>query len=500
MVGVKIMKTINLKDFGVVCKEFRGDKAAINGYLSHMSQRECEIKSIEVDTFIRLFDSISLNEKNHIKYNGFHSNYVIPQIGKEFDLLRVSNYQVLNIELKSTMTKNTVNQLSRNLYYFSVIEAEIAIFLYVMDVNKLYKFERNTLIEVEFNVLTDLIEYENVSYAEDLDEIFKVSNFLVSPLNSTDKFLKGQYFLTTGQAFVRKSIFEKLDLGEQFIALDAKAGTGKTLLLYDIALELALENNVLVIHCANLCNGHFILNQSVKNLTIISAKQARLHKDLCSYDYVLLDEAHRFYARQLSSLISEIESSRIQCIFSLDDEQRLAKSEVRFDNGKRIREMAQNNVFKLRGKIRTNKEIASFVVSLFDLSKSGNQYKYKNVDVVFAENHGEAKLMIESYVQQGYEYINITPSVVVSSSLDILNFGHSSHSAIGQEFDNVITYINQYYFYHNGRLSFKQGPNPDHYLTKLLYQNLTRVREKLCLVVVGNKQVFKTIFNILTKK
>ncbi len=42
-----------------------------------------------------------------------------------------------------------------------------------------------------------------------------------------------------------------------FFCITANAGTGKTLLMYDIAKELiSLGNNILIIHCGKLNGGH----------------------------------------------------------------------------------------------------------------------------------------------------------------------------------------------------------------------------------------------------
>lgn len=74
-------------------------------YEQVLSKRDEEIKfrREEIETIKRLVDcisdSISLKE-----LDGFFYSFSIPQIGKEFDLLKIeTNKVVLNIELKSRM-------------------------------------------------------------------------------------------------------------------------------------------------------------------------------------------------------------------------------------------------------------------------------------------------------------------------------------------------------------------------------------------------------------
>ena len=43
----------------------------------------------------------------------------------------------------------------------------------------------------------------------------------------------------------------------------------------------------------------------------------------------------------------------------------------------------------------------------------------------------------------------------------------------------------------------KEHPNPDYLYSKLLFQGLTRVREKLAIIVIDNEDVFGKILNII---
>lgn len=65
-----------------------------------------DLKQQEKTTINRLCNLIkSTNFSPHL-FENYYLNYQIPQIGKEFDLLRISDKLVINIELKSEAISN----------------------------------------------------------------------------------------------------------------------------------------------------------------------------------------------------------------------------------------------------------------------------------------------------------------------------------------------------------------------------------------------------------
>ena len=87
-----------------------------------------------------------------------------------------------------------------------------------------------------------------------INELFNPSDYLVSPFNSTEKFINGNYFLTVQQENIFHDIQKKLqDSTTNFIALTGSAGTGKTLLTYHIAKHyMHMGKRVLVFIVHNL--------------------------------------------------------------------------------------------------------------------------------------------------------------------------------------------------------------------------------------------------------
>lgn len=54
-----------------------------------------------------------------------------------------------------------------------------------------------------------------------------------------------------------------------------------------------------------------------------------------------------------------------------------------------------------------------------------------------------------------------------------------------------------FYYDKKGHLTAIEHPNPDYLYKKLLFQGVTRVREKLVLIVIDNQPVFENILNLL---
>lgn len=182
-----------------------------------------------------------LNEHSQeVNTDGFCLGFKIPQISKEFDLLRFSKDLILNIELKSkNKTELEIEkQLVQNLYYlkgFNYEAKEIHLYTYMSENNCLYHLIKNSknvyvLTKNDWNSL--IRDLSNNSEKVNLSNICTANKFLVSPFNNTDKFLNSEYFLTNQQRDFKKTI---LDNYEKNYFIKGQAGTGKTLLAYDIA-------------------------------------------------------------------------------------------------------------------------------------------------------------------------------------------------------------------------------------------------------------------------
>ncbi|MGN1165715.1 MAG: DNA/RNA helicase domain-containing protein [Lachnospiraceae bacterium] len=334
----------------------------------------------------------------------------------------------------------------------------------------------------------------------EIDDLFRPKDFLISPLNTPKKFINNKYFLTQQQEQVQKEILESVKKEEFWIkwGITGKAGTGKTLLLYDLAKECVRYGRCCIIHSGILCEGHNTLNRLLHDIDIISAKHV-IDIDLTQYNFIFIDETQRIYTNTLERVLKEAEENNIHIIFSYDKFQTLSHRE---ENRKIVDKLHELEGFKervLSDKIRTNKEISSFIRLLIDLrDKPKVKYLYKDIDILFANDISSAQEIIDFYRnEKSYVFINYTQSMYKRNTIDMYEDDINTHHVIGQEFDNVLIMLDHNFRYNQeGRLQGKIHPNPDYLFYKLFYQGVSRAREKLCILVVENEELFSHILSI----
>lgn len=430
-------------------------------------------------------------------------NYQIPQIGKEFDLLRISDKTVINIELKSEAISNDdiLKQLERNCYYLSFLKKEIYCYTFVTEdsIDRLYYFDKSTkkINEVDINNLID-----NLAKIADFDEInidglFEPSNYLISPFNKTAEFLKGEYFLTKQQEQIKNTILKKIDENCQnkIFSISGTAGTGKTLLTYDLAKTLQNSGKkVTIIHCAQDNNGIYELRRNGWNIKTIKNYVLNSFPS----DVIIFDESHRINIHQLGNILGN-ESKYM--IFSHDVNQKLNNYAEEVVN--KIETIA--NKHALTDKVRHNKNLVSFIKKFFDLSKIKrddlSKNDYKNISFYYTKELDDARLYVEYLKYLGWEHIYLSNSLRKPEPLDNVKFSsnNSSHQAIGQEYEDVVIVINEHFYYTD---QLKLSYNAYYYYNPLetLFQAITRTRKKLKLVIINNENVYKRCIQIINRE
>ncbi len=156
-------------------------------------------------------------------------------------------------------------------------------------------------------------------------------------------------------------------------------------------------------------------------------------------------------------------------------------------------------VHKLSEKIRTNKEIATFIKMLFNKKRNLKLLSKGNIELNYFKNLEDAKGYLASLDSGDWEVLRFTPSQyknehhVQYSELT----KKTSHKVIGQEFDGVAVTIDHFFTYNeNGELIY--GGGAYYHPTKMLFQNITRARKKLNLVIIGNEELLNRCVYILT--
>ncbi|MET3196941.1 ATP-binding protein [Bacillus sp. OAE603] len=448
---------------------------------------------------------------NHLNVNGirnldnFYIGFKINQVSKQFDLLRIGTNSVVNIELKRVSTPQKIEkQLIQNRYYLHFLGKPVHTFTFVTESAELYEYDHsNTLNITSMENLISKLDSQMIEDIEDIHSLFKPSNYLVSPFNSTDKFISGEYFLTEHQNNIKNDIIKLFTSNsDEYVSVIGKPGTGKTLLTYDLANHYINKGlNVLVVHCGYLNDGHMTLitNYQWNILSIKDFNRIPTHY----FDILIVDEAQRLQDGQLNKIQNIVNHLKAKCIFSYDPAQCFTYSESFRNIGLSIEHNLAKQIHTLTDKIRTNKEIASFIINLFDLSKINSNQSYKNINFQFFNDYQSAKNYAINLSNKGWEVINFTNSLYYRVSYDAFQstVNQNSHAVIGQEYDNVAVFIDEHFYYDvNKKLNAYAVSNGAYAIDKMLYQNLTRTREKLNIIIIKNEIMLSAILQILSPK
>ena len=459
----------------------------------------------EIESLRFLADEFMRNGLTVADMDGFFFSFHIPHIGKEFDLLKLTDKTCLNIELKSSAVseEQIVDQLRKNRYYLGHLGKRILLYTVVTSSIRCYKLSLNDeLVPVDVSEVIKAVRMVAEGYLESIDNLFRASDYLVSPINTPARFIQGEYFLTQAQAQIKKSILNDVDgvLGSAFFHLTGKPGTGKTLLLYDLAKTLAKTGKTLIIHCGKLSPGHDIITDEVNRLSIISAFEL---KDgghpIGGYNYILVDEAHRMFPEFFDKIVESVCANNQVCVWSSDPEQVLSTVERTNDIVGRIKALPPDEEYTLSEKFRINQELATFIARVKNLNlKPETLFDYSNVEVNCANSTQEAQFMLEYYRHKGYVFINYSKSRYGESPYSAYEEDFDTYHVIGQEFDKVVMLMdNSFYYDEEGLLHGIPHPNPDLLYPNLFYQGVTRVRENLALIVVKAPELFEKIVSIL---
>lgn len=490
-----MLKRINIKSI-LHAKDSLND-VAFKEFLKHFG---IEIRDAEIEDLRCL--SIALTDAGCGigDFDRYFVGYKIPQIGKEFDLLRLGRSFLVNIELKSDCPEEKIEkQLIRNKYYLSFLSLKVYSFTFVSASKELYFLQDNgQLKKVQIDLLRKLLSTQEVDGLEDLDDLFNPSDYLVSPFNSTKKFLTGEYFLTSQQENVKTNIVESLKhpKAAKFMSIIGSAGTGKTLLTYDIARSFSDDDKEsIIIHCGQLNDGHLKLIDNGWKIVPIKSYNGLIWSN---FELVIVDEAQRIYQNQLDDIVEKTKASKCCCIFSHDKRQTLAGWEAKRDMSAKIASIPSITQFKLSDKIRTNKEIATFIKMLFNSKRSLPISSDGNIEVNYFNSTDDAKEYMESLDRSKWEVLRFTPSQYNNEHHEKYSDTScsTSHKVIGQEFDGVVVTIDKFFSYDvNGDLIYKGGAYYDP--PKMLFQNISRCRKNLNLVIIANAELLSRCIAIL---
>ncbi len=457
----------------------------------------------EIDCLCEFVCKCLLHDINVAALDDFYAFYKIPHVSKEIDLFKIGTDITINIELKSKFTseERIEKQLVENRYYLSATPSDsVESYIYVLDVG-LFSIQGGKVQTAGWTQFKKHLESLGKAVNMPLENIFTPSRFLVSPVNDVQRFINGSYYLTDHQRNIKKIIINSYLEGENLgFVIQGGAGTGKSLLVYDLAKTMVQKTRrkACVIHCGAMTEVHAKFNESQSSIDLIHAKQVE-SANLKNYSFIGVDEAHRIYKRSFAAFIDKVNEADVPYIVSADERQILSHSE---EERKIIEELQvlipSERFFTLKKRIRSNAEICSFIEAFFDLSKK-KRAAPGHIIPVYAESAEEAQCFLSYYRGKGFQQIDISASIYKRSILDeyVNKESISAHAAIGQEFENVVVPVPDLFFREGGVLVSKPHPYYDYITTRLLYECMTRARTTLALVFDRCEQLYSDALLLL---
>ncbi|MBP5660041.1 MAG: hypothetical protein J6X08_01770, partial [Lachnospiraceae bacterium] len=274
-------------------------------------------------------------------------------------------------------------------------------------------------------------------------------------------------------------------------------GTGKTILLYDIAMELSRWERVCVFHFGSHERELEELDERLKRIDFYYCEAGSRIDVNGDYYAILVDEGHRIDKEALQQIRDFSIRWKAPIIFSYDSEEAVAPEE-RDGYGAALIESIPGFVkFNLTNRIRLNTELSAFIRCVMRVT-GNHRREYPSVMVAYASDTDEAAKIVSNFQKEDYIYIydkTVNPLNAVDGKEAI-----EAGQATCKEFDNVLMLMDDSFVYTpDGYLrAVTEGDDRD-FRVKNIFHGLSRAKEKVALVVLSNEQVFDVLLSILQK-
>ena len=442
----------------------------------HLSGREkpLKVRAWEINSMRALVDQLEKYMPEVYRLRLFYS-FQILRLGKEFDLLQVKENQIVNIELKSgAVSEDAIRrQLIQNRYYLSILGRPVRSYTYISSQNRLVRLTNHDhIVEAEWEQLCAELQEKSADFSGDLEDLFQAEWYLISPLTQPERFLKKEYFLTAQQKDIERQILKSIRIKRGgYYHFSGLPGTGKTLLLYDIAMKLSGRQMVCIIHCGASGQEWKRLHERLRRIIWVSDSQITAEMRLDEYETVLVDEAHLLDKETLENIVEA--AGKRPVIFTSDCEDQLSPEEVDQSVKLGIAKLPEIQTFRLTNRIRTNEEISSFVQNMMHIPDYKSGRRFPHVTVFYANDDQEAANLIQDAKKQEYQ--------------------HLLESEVAEKaYDSVVIILDGNYFYDS-----KKYLRSKKRTVRNLFHQLNSAKEKLMLIVKDNEPFYAMLLGLL---
>lgn len=430
----------------------------LSGRTYFLKMREWELESMKA-----LVRELEMHMQDVHALRFFYS-FQVPRLGKEFDLLQIKDDQIVNIELKSGKVSDEAvrKQLLQNRYYLSVQGKMIQSYTYISSQERLVRLNNHDhIVEADWDQLCLALQRQSKDYEGDIEDLFQAEMYLFSPVTEPERFLNKEYFLTSQQKDIERRILDKIrKVKYGYFWFSGLPGTGKTLLLYDIAMKLSVHQKVCMIHCGETGKEWKILHDRLLRIAFLSDSQLEECPDLKEYSAILVDEAHLLSVKELHRILELSEKHPV--IFSSDDEDMISDEEMDRTMIREIEHLPDIQSFHLTNRIRTNAELSSFIQNMMHLPEKRMVRYYPHIQVVYANDDEEAGILLKGYQNQ-----------------------------------LVFIIDERYYYDEKGYLREQRQKQQEPTAVRMLFHRLNEAREEFAIIVKGNEAVYEVLLDLL---
>ena len=482
-------------------------------------RRYLKIKNWEIEGLRSFSEHLNEHMSDANELN-FYYSFTMPKLGKEFDLLRVNDDFVVDVELKSDNVTDEVvkKQLVQNKYYLSTLGKNMYFYTFISRQNRLVRLSNSgRIVDTEWEELANVLERQKNCFNGHIEELFKEDKYLISPLTDPGRFLRQEYFLTLQQKDIRKAIFKNIRHKDGHIKREFSVqgftglpGTGKTILLYDIAMQLSKGQRVCILHFGShekeleqlderLKRVDFYYCDDIREIIVLKDLAEIIDKDVSQkdetventhilrlkndYSAILIDEGHRVNERSLSSILDLAMLWKIPVIFSYDREDAIAPEERTLSGADLIEDIDGYTKYKLTNRIRMNSELSSFISCVMCIQGRNYIHDYPSVSLVYANDDKEAEILLQNF--EKYGYISIT--------------SRETSAATCKEFDKVVMMIDDTFYYDDKGFLRHRDIMDYNASVRNLYHGLSRAKKNIGIIVKRNTEVFEALLYVLQK-
>lgn len=434
---------------------------------------------------INKFDSNDIESLKKITDNidntyGFNVSYCIERLDKEFDLIKIGNKKIANIELK--LSERDEEQCIENYKILNKFYSdwEIDIFCYESKSNILYKYDKecHILEKSEFKTLNNKLNNINIP-------IIMTTNFdVTSVYASPEYYIEKKYSLSKSQLQIKRKIIEAPD-DEKTILVSGRAGTGKTLLALD--LYSYYENmGKKVTFIAPFKMNDLVNTNLLKKINMRTSKWFIINPN--ENDILIVDEAQRLDKEHFIGLKKY---AKEHIIFLGDINQRLEYRSYFLDLYQRKKYICHN----LNQVIRSDDTFDVYAKKVLNISTRGIKGKQVDFNKVKIFMSYEKLPDLSEYVfiepaKSKYYYScdqNCSNPVCKKVGYECSNF-KNAYDIIGQEYSKVAMCMCNGYYIDNDQIKTINGICYAN-LDNQLYTIMTRAIEEL-IIIVDNIEIY----------